>query len=93
MLCLGNSGSGTLCAQNVAINVTAEAPDPSAMLDIAAENKGLLLPRLGFTSTADVVTIPSPAIALLVYNTASASISPNNVVPRFYFWNGTKWVP
>ncbi|EDO28067.1 predicted protein, partial [Nematostella vectensis] len=28
----------------------------------------------------------------MVYNTATAGSSPNNVVPGFYFWDGSKWV-
>ena len=27
-----------------------------------------------------------------MYNTASAGTAPNNVVPGYYFWNGTLWV-
>jgi hypothetical protein len=30
---------------------------------------------------------------MLVYNTATAGVSPNNVVPGFYYWNGSKWIP
>jgi hypothetical protein len=29
---------------------------------------------------------------LLIYNTATAGTAPNNVVPGYYFWNGTYWV-
>ncbi len=28
--------------------------------------------------------------SLLVYNTATAGTSPNNVTPGFYYWNGAK---
>lgn len=76
-----------LSAQNVAINTDGTAPAGSAMLDIKNPNKGLLIPRVALTSIADVTTIPSPATALLVYNTATV----NNVTPGFYYWAGSLW--
>ncbi len=61
-------------------------PSSSSALDINSSNSGLLIPRVSLTSTTDVVTIPSPATSLLVYNTATVS----DVVPGFYFWDA-KW--
>jgi hypothetical protein len=29
----------------------------------------------------------------LVYNTATAGASPNNVTPGFYYWSGSAWIP
>ncbi|MFN4233309.1 MAG: tail fiber domain-containing protein [Bacteroidia bacterium] len=79
-------------AQNVGINATGATPDNSAMLDVAASNKGVLIPRVALTSTTDVTTIASPATSLMVYNTATAGTPPNNVTPGYYYWNGTVWV-
>lgn len=79
-LILFNFG-GALFAQN----------NPSAMLDVASNNKGVLIPRVSLTSTMDISTIVSPATSLLVYNTATVGIPPNNVSPGFYYWTGTKW--
>jgi hypothetical protein len=76
-----------LSAQNVGINATGAAPNTSAMLDVDAPNKGLLIPRVSLSSTADVTTIASPATSLLVYNTSALS----NVTPGFYYWNGSAW--
>ncbi|WP_435354375.1 hypothetical protein [Emticicia sp. SJ17W-69] len=73
--------SGELFAQN----------NPSAMLDVASKNKGVLIPRVSLTSTSDITTIVSPATSLLVYNTATVGIPPNNVSPGYYYWTGTKW--
>ena len=73
--------SGALLAQN----------NPSAMLDVASNNKGVLIPRVSLTSTMDISTIVSPATSLLVYNTATVGIPPNNVSPGFYYWTGSKW--
>jgi len=36
--------------------------------------------------------ITTPATSLLVYNTATAGASPNNVTPGYYYWDGAKWV-
>jgi hypothetical protein len=67
-------------------------PDSSAMLDVRATNRGLLIPRVALTGTTDIATIVGATTSLQVYNTATAGVSPNNVVPGFYYWNGTKWV-
>lgn len=71
-------------AQNVAINADASLPHSSAMLDVKNSNKGLLIPRVALTSTADVTTIPSPATSLMVYNTTAAGAGPTAVVPGYY---------
>jgi hypothetical protein len=85
----------TLCmsvnAQNVGINSTGAAPDGSAALDVNSANKGFLAPRVALTGSTDITTIASPATSLLIYNTSSAGVSPNNVSPGYYFWDGFKW--
>lgn len=91
-LILGIGSSEILWAQNVAINVSGLAGNSSAILDVEADNKGLLIPRVSLTSVNDVVTITSPATSLLVYNIATSGSVPNNVVPDFYYWNGLKWI-
>lgn len=80
-------------SQNVGINATGATADASAMLDIASSSKGLLIPRIALTSTTDVSTVSSPTTSLLVYNTATAGTSPNNVIPGYYYYTGTSWVP
>jgi hypothetical protein len=82
-------------AQNVGINSTGAAPNTSAMLDVDAapnNDKGLLIPRVPLLATNNALPVTTPANSLVVYNTATAGISPNNVVPGFYYWNGTKWI-
>lgn len=74
-------------AQNVGINATGAAPDASAMLDVAATNGGMLIPRVALTQTSSAAPITAPATSLLVYNTATV----NDVTPGFYFWNGSAW--
>ncbi len=76
--------------QNVGINNP--TPNASAMLDITSTNKGLLVPRVALTATNVAAPVTTPATSLLIYNTATAGTAPNNVVPGFYYWNGTQWV-
>ncbi len=68
------------------------SPDSSALLDVSSTSKGVLIPRVALTGTGDVTTISGAATSLQVYNTATAGVSPNNVIPGFYYWNGTKWI-
>lgn len=84
-------------AQNIGINVNGAAPDASALLDIdatalpAANKKGLLVPRVALTATNVAAPVVAPAASLLVYNTNTAGVAPNNVTPGYYYWDGT-WV-
>jgi hypothetical protein len=61
---------------NVGIGIM--VPDSSALLDLTATNKGLLIPRV--TDTNNVIT--PPATGLLIYLTTN-----NN----FYYYNGHYW--
>jgi hypothetical protein len=67
-------------------------PSPSAKLEVASTNQGFLPPRIALTATNAASPVTSPAIGLLVYNTATAGTTPNNVAPGYYFWNGSAWV-
>ena len=78
-------------AQNVGIASGSIVPDASSILEIRATDKGLLIPRVALTSILDVATITSPATSLLVYNTNTAGVSPNNVTPGYYYWTGSQW--
>ena len=67
-------------------------PNASAKLDVTATDKGFLPPRVALTATNSASPTTSPAAGLLVYNTATSGTAPNNVVPGYYYWNGTTWV-
>ncbi|RYE31672.1 MAG: hypothetical protein EOP42_10275 [Sphingobacteriaceae bacterium] len=80
-------------AQNIGISSASNfTPDASAGLDISYANKGLLIPRVALSATNVASPVTSPAISLLVYNTATTGTSPFNVIPGYYYWNGTLWV-
>lgn len=68
-----------LLAQNIGINATGSTPHPSAMLDISATDKGMLVPRM---TTLQRTAIASPAKGLLVFDNDTGS---------FWFYNGTAW--
>ncbi|MEI6765950.1 MAG: PKD domain-containing protein [Bacteroidota bacterium] len=55
-------------SQGTAINTNGTAPDPSAMLDIKSNDKGLLVPRMTTGARDSIVT---PAEGLLIFNTTS----------------------
>lgn len=66
-------------AQGVAVNTDGANADPSAMLDVKATNKGMLVPRVTLTSS-----VTTPATGLLVYQTGGT--------PGFYYYSGSAWV-
>jgi len=71
-----------LKGQNISINDNGAAPDNSAMLDVSAIDKGILVPRM---TAAQRLAIPSPANGLVVFQTD---------VPRgfyAYFTAHTAW--
>lgn len=73
--------SGSLFAQSAAINTTGAPADPSAILDVQATDKGVLIPRL---TTAERNAISNPASGLLVYDSDSES---------FWYYDGAQWLP
>ena len=70
--------SPILYAQGVAVNTDGSNPDASAILDVKATNKGMLVPRVTLTSS-----VSAPATGLLVYQTGGT--------PGFYYYNGSAW--
>jgi hypothetical protein len=66
-------------AQNIGINATGALPHASAMLDVSATDKGMLIPRM---TTAQRTAIATPAKGLLVFDNETTS---------FWFYNGAAW--
>lgn len=73
------------------IGIGTTSPNASAQLDVTSSTKGFLPPRVSLTATNAASPITSPANGLLVYNTATAGSSPNNVTPGYYYWDGSSW--
>lgn len=72
-----------LFSQNIAItDDDSYSPDSTAILDIKAINKGLLIPRINFNFRPI-----NPANGLLIYVTANGPQGDN----AFYFFDGNNW--
>ena len=80
---------------NAQTGIGTTAPNASAKLEVASPDKGFLPPRVALTATnsfTPIVGTSASATGLLIYNTATAGTAPNNVVPGYYYWNGSNWV-
>lgn len=71
--------SAKITGQNIGINEDGSTPNSSAILDIKANNKGLLIPRL---TTSQRNAISSPAEGLLVYDTQ---------LDQVMYWDSGSW--
>ena len=73
----------TSFAQSIKLN---NQDDPgSAMLEVNSASKGILIPNVSLTGSTDATTITSPAVSLLVYNTATVS----DILPGYFYNSGT----
>lgn len=75
-------------SQNVSISAKDTLPNAAAGLDVYFPNKGLLIPRVALTGTANFAPLSAHVAGMIVYNTATAG----DVKPGFYYDDGTKWV-
>jgi hypothetical protein len=70
------------------VGVGTLAPNESAILDVVANNKGVLIPRVPLKGTTDSTTISNGNVeSLLVYNTELIA----DVKPGYYYWFKDKW--
>jgi len=81
--------SARLTAQSISISDVTHTPNASAVLDVYSTSKGMLIPNIALTGTTDAATITTPAVSLLVYNTATVS----DVTPGYYYNSGTTGLP
>jgi hypothetical protein len=81
-ICIVSIFSHSTFAQNVGISSNGAMPDPSAMLDIISESRGMLVPRMSLQKRD---LIANPANGLLIYQ--------NTDVPGFYYYDQpeAKW--
>jgi hypothetical protein len=87
--------SGFFLTASAQTGIGTTSPNASAKLEVAATDKGFLPPRVALTATnafSPIVGTAANAAGLLVYNTATTTNAPNNVVPGYYYWNGTAWI-
>lgn len=70
------------------VGIGTENPNPSAILDLEANNKGILIPRVALTGLTDNTTISEGNVeSILVYNTTVSS----ELKKGYYYWSGTQW--
>lgn len=71
--------AASLSASAQSVGIGTPSPNSSAMLDVSASNKGVLIPRL---TTAQRKAITNPAAGLLVFDTDKGTVM---------FFDGTAW--
>lgn len=71
--------SYSIAKAQVAINITGNDPDSTAMLDISSTDKGILIPRMDSTSRT---TILNPADGLMVYDSSTTT---------FWYYDQNQW--
>lgn len=92
--CLLFLNTAVVAQNNIAINTSGAAAATSAILDLNsgnAGNKGFLPQKVNLTATNAAGPVASPATGLQVYNMNTTGVSPTNVFPGYFFWNGS-WV-
>ena len=63
-----------------------------ALAHFQSNSKGLLLPRIALTATNSASPLNTFTAGMTVYNTATAGTAPNNVIPGYYYSDGTQWI-
>ena len=63
----------------------------NSLLELESTNKGLLLPRLALSAADLAAPLSAHVQGMVIYNTATAGSAPNEVVPGYYFNNGSSW--
>ena len=81
-----------LAAQTGGVGIGTNTPNSNASLDLAAVNKGILLNRVTLAAANNPAPLTAHVAGMLVYNTATAGTSPDNVSPGIYFNDGSRWV-
>jgi len=73
---------------NAQVGIGTLSPNKSAQLEVAAKDKGILIPRVPLKSITDAVTISNGNVeSLLVFNT-----NPSGTLSRgYYYWMDDKW--
>ncbi|MBW1655403.1 beta strand repeat-containing protein [Flavobacterium quisquiliarum] len=70
------------------VGIGTPTPNSSSQLEVAATNRGVLIPRINLTSSTDVSTIAGGNVnSLLIFNTATIS----DIKPGYYYWFDNKW--
>lgn len=73
------------------VGIGTDTPDPSAILEIVAEDKGVLIPRVELNDLGHQLNTNPNAEGLLIYNLTSDSNE--DLEPGFFYWHDNNWRP
>lgn len=77
---------------NAQVGIGTPNPKGSAMLDVEATDKGILIPRVTLTNLTTFSPITGePVEGLLVYNIGDSAPGDDSKPHGFYFWKDQKW--
>jgi len=79
-------------AQSVSITPT-QTTKETTQKNESTLNNGKIVPRYALTGINDNTTIKGTSTNLMIYNTAYAGVSPNNIYPGYYSNVGTTEKP
>ncbi|MFC0184491.1 Chaperone of endosialidase [Pseudarcicella hirudinis] len=81
-------GTTAFAQQRISDGTANAAINPDAVVEMQSNNKGMLLPRVALTGTANAAPLSAHVAGMHIYNTATVG----DVKPGEYYNNGTKWV-
>ncbi|MPT35085.1 MAG: hypothetical protein E2604_08340, partial [Flavobacterium sp.] len=76
------------------VGVGTELPDITSQLDVVANNKGILIPRVNLIDSKSEIPIVNDGTlpnGLIVFNIATSGQIPDNVSPGLYYWLDGSW--
>ncbi|WP_051885794.1 autotransporter outer membrane beta-barrel domain-containing protein [Flavobacterium hydatis] len=70
------------------VGIGTTMPNSSSQLEVVANDKGVLIPRIELKNSTDTTTITNGNVnSLLVFNTATIA----DIKPGYYYWHNNKW--
>jgi len=86
-----------ILSTNLSAQVGIGTTSPEGALDISSLQSGFIPPRVALTSTIIEAPVLNPqggslVAGTIVWNTDTAGVSPNNIAPGLYYWNGVRWI-
>lgn len=69
------------------VGIGTTSPSSSSILDVAATDKGVLVPRVAIADLNTAAPVTAPVESLIVYNTTVAT------GVGFHYWDGAQWTP
>lgn len=87
-------GATGIYGQGLKVGDNPGVRNANSALEIESTNQGVAFPNVALSATNSINPLKAgkgPLTGTIVYNTATAGSSPNNVTPGFYFWDGSAW--